>query len=126
MKLHVMLLMIKSQSKKTSKLDVKNLAARYMAECNSRTTTLQQAAVTAKSRNSLVDVIVTDIAEGVEKIKKICVLEEQQADVDNLLAAVCGFVVNSSITSCHPAYCIIWSPCDHIMQLSERQTACVC
>jgi hypothetical protein len=39
----------------------------------------------AKSCNSLVNVLLTDIAEDVDKIKKICVKEQQQADIYNVL-----------------------------------------
>ena len=69
----------------SEKLDIKNLAARYLADCKSRTTTLQQAALMAKSCNSLVNVIVTDIAEHVDRLKKICVTDEQRDNIDVLL-----------------------------------------
>lgn len=69
---------------KMRKLEVKTVAARYIAECKSRTATLQQATLMAKSCNSLVDFIVSDIADDVEQLTHSATVA-QHAVIEKLL-----------------------------------------
>jgi hypothetical protein len=70
---------------KHRKLDIKSVAARYIAQCKRGTTTIQQANQVARYCNSLVEFIVSEVTEDVESLKNVCVTAEQQTAVHNLL-----------------------------------------
>jgi len=70
---------------KRPNLDIKGLAAKYVGQCKASTGTLQQASLMAKSCNSLVNVIVSDIEDDALQLKQLCTTDEQQVLVNTML-----------------------------------------
>ena len=70
---------------KRPNLDIKGLAAKYIGQCKASTGTLQQASLMAKSCNSLVNVIVSDLEDDALQLKQLCTTDEQQTVVNSLL-----------------------------------------
>jgi hypothetical protein len=70
---------------KRQHLDITGLAAKYIGQCKASTGTLQQASLIAKSCNSLVGVIISDLEDDALQLKQICSTNEQQTVVNSLL-----------------------------------------
>jgi hypothetical protein len=80
------------QSPDRCDFDLKNLAAKYIAEAKSMTSSLSSAHLMVQSCSNMIECMMTDVLNEVQSLRKVCRSEAEHLQVSNLLTKIHSYI----------------------------------